>query len=242
MKTPLFIVSDNHFQRLDTKFEKERKARFYSLLDHIKDKGGTLLIGGDFFDFWFEYKGYIPKEFVEIFERLKDLKNSGIDIYYILGNHDYWDFGFFNRNFALKTFKEEWNFDLDNQKIVITHGDGIFKNDYTYRLFRRIIRSKLCVFLFNLLSPKVGYFIASKISKADTPVDYYKDNESVKHKVKQYAEKIWDRKDILLVGHYHQEGIIEKDGKKLIFLGDWLNKFLVTIYDNNQWKQIIWDK
>ena len=85
MKTPLFIVSDNHFQRLDTNFEKERKRRFYSLLNHIKSTGGTLIIGGDFFDFWFDYKGYVPSEFIEIFERLKDLKNSGVKIYYILG-------------------------------------------------------------------------------------------------------------------------------------------------------------
>ena len=84
MKTPLFIVSDNHFQRPNTPLEKERRQRFYSLLDHIKSTGGTLIIGGDFFDFWFEYKGYIPHEFIEIFERLKDLKNHGIEIYYIL--------------------------------------------------------------------------------------------------------------------------------------------------------------
>ena len=242
MKTPLFIVSDNHFQRLDTEFEKDRRERFYSLLDHIKERGGTLIIGGDFFDFWFDYKGYVPSEFVEIFERLKDLKNHGIEIYYILGNHDYWDFGFFNKIFSEQTLKEELRVNLDSQKILFMHGDGIFKDDYNYRLFRKIIRSRLCIFLFNLLSPKVGYFVASKISNADKPAEYYKDNDSIKKKVENYADSIWDDTDVFLVGHYHQEGIIDKNGKKLIFLGDWLNKFLVTTYDNNEWKQIIWER
>ena len=242
MKTPLFIVSDNHFQRLDTNFEKERKQRFYSLLNHIKSTGGTLIIGGDFFDFWFDYKGYVPSEFIEIFERLKDLKNSGVKIYYILGNHDYWDFGFFNKIFSHETLQKELHINLDNQKILITHGDGIFKDDYNYRLFRSIIRSKLCISLFNLLSPKIGYYIASKISNADKPSEYYKDNELIKQKVSDYAHDRWSECDVLLVGHYHQNGIIEKNNKKLIFLGDWLNKFLVTIYDRNEWKQIIWEE
>ena len=242
MKTPLFIVSDNHFQRIKTPDEESRKKRFYSLLNHIKSTGGTLIIGGDFFDFWFEYKGYAPSEFIEIFERLKDLKNNGVEIYYILGNHDYWDFGFFNKMFATKTFKNQCHIDIDNQKILIIHGDGIFKDDYNYRIFRKIIRSKLCIFLFNLLSPRIGYLIASKISNADKPSEYYKDNELIKKKLTDYAEKRWEDIDVLLVGHYHQSGIIEKNNKKLIFLGDWLNKFLVTTYDNNTWKQVIWDK
>ena len=84
MNSPLFIVSDNHFQNNNTSLEIKRREKFYSLLDHIKSTGGTLIIAGDFFDFWFEYRGYVPSNFVEIFERLKDLKNNGIEIYYIL--------------------------------------------------------------------------------------------------------------------------------------------------------------
>tara|TARA_B100000959_G_C14751547_1_gene529407 strand:- start:62 stop:790 length:729 start_codon:yes stop_codon:yes gene_type:complete len=242
MKTPLFIVSDNHFQRPSTTLEKKRRQRFYSLLDHIKSNGGTLIIGGDFFDFWFEYRGYIPTQFIEIFERLKDLKNHGIEIYYILGNHDYWDFGFFNKIFSTKTFRKECHINVDNQKILIMHGDGILKNDYNYRIFRKIIRSKFCVFLFNLLPPRTGYWIASKVSNADKPAEYYKDNELIKKKIEGYAQKKWKEIDVLLIGHYHQSGIIDNNNNKLIFLGDWLNKFLVTIYDDNTWKQVMWDK
>ena len=100
MKTPIFFVSDNHFQKRNDKLEKSRREKFYSLLNHIKETNGSLVIGGDFFDFWFDYKGYVPFEYLDIFEKLKELKMNGIKIYYILGNHDYWDFGFFNRTFA----------------------------------------------------------------------------------------------------------------------------------------------
>mgnify|MGYP000541799121 CR=1 FL=1 len=182
MKTPIFFVSDNHFQKKINKFETERREKFYSLLDHINEVNGTLIIGGDFFDFWFDYKGYVPFEYLDIFEKLKKLKNNGIDIYYILGNHDYWDFGFFNRTFSTKSFKNQLEFKKHNQNCLIIHGDGILKEDYGYRLFRKIIRSKLCIFLYNLLSPRIGYFIAKKISRADKPKEYYKDKSDKTNK------------------------------------------------------------
>jgi len=242
MKTPIFFVSDNHFQKKTNQFEKERREKFYSLLDHIIEVNGTLIIGGDFFDFWFDYKGYVPFEYLDIFKNLKNLKNNGIDIYYILGNHDYWDFGFFNRTFSKKSFKNQFKFKKHDQNCLIIHGDGILKEDYGYRLFRRIIRSKLCIFLYNLLSPRIGYLIAKKISKADKPKEYYKDNELIKKKLLSYAKEKWKEVDVLLIGHYHQDGIIEEGNKKLIFLGDWLNKYLVTKYENGVWEQIKWNK
>ena len=93
-----------------------------------------------------------------------------------------------------------------------------------------------------MLPPKIGYNIASKISHADKPDSYYKDNELIKRKLKEYANSKWGDTDVLLIGHYHQSGIIEENNKKLIFLGDWINKYLVTIYDKGKWNQISWDK
>lgn len=242
MKTPIFFVSDNHFQKLSNSSESKRRAKFYSLLDHIEDVKGTLIIGGDFFDFWFDYSGYVPFEYVDMFEKLKKLRRSGSDIYYVLGNHDYWDFGFFQRNFSTETISDEFNFIQDDQSFLVVHGDGILKDDYGYRIFRRIIRSRLCIYLFNLLPPSAGYYIAKKISKADKPKEYYKDNKIIKEKLLFHAKEKWKEVDVILVGHYHQDGIIEKGDKKLIFLGDWLNKFLVTVYDKGVWKQIKWEK
>ena len=47
-----------------------------------------------------------------------------------------------------------------------------------------------------------------------------------------------------MVGHYHQEKIISEKNKKLVFLGDWLDKFTVTLLNDDgvwqgNWKQYI---
>ena len=45
-----------------------------------------------------------------------------------------------------------------------------------------------------------------------------------------------------MVGHYHQQKIIQKDNRSLIFLGDWLNKFSVTILNDNKIWQGDWEE
>ena len=38
--------------------------------------------------------------------------------------------------------------------------------------------------LYKILSPRIGYYIAKKISRADKPKEYYKDNKLIKEKGK----------------------------------------------------------
>jgi UDP-2,3-diacylglucosamine hydrolase len=42
-----------------------------------------------FIDFWFEYKTVVPKGFVRI-GKLAEIRDSGIPIYFFVGNHDLW--------------------------------------------------------------------------------------------------------------------------------------------------------
>ena len=46
--------------------EIKRRNRLYKLFDNIKLTGGTLIIGGDFFDFWFEFGKKAPKIYSDV--------------------------------------------------------------------------------------------------------------------------------------------------------------------------------
>ena len=59
----------------------------------------------------------------------------------------------------------------------------------------------------------------------------------------EFAKRKWKKKyDTVLIGHYHQKGIIEHENKRLIFLGDWLKHFLVTKFDGERWSQFAWNE
>ena len=72
-KQPVYFISDNHFTLDIDLHEKVRRNRLYQVFEHIKSTGGTLVIGGDFFDFWFDYHYVLPAGYVDLLEQLHQL-------------------------------------------------------------------------------------------------------------------------------------------------------------------------
>ena len=89
MKLPIYFVSDNHFQFSENKNELLRRKLIFNLFDKIESTNGTLIIGGDFFDFWYDYGNEQISGYENIFNALSKLYSRGIDIHYVLGNHDF---------------------------------------------------------------------------------------------------------------------------------------------------------
>ena len=135
-------------------------------------------------------------------------------------------------------------FQNNQSKILVTHGDGLLKNEYGYRLIKNIIRSKLSIFLFKNFHPDWGCSLAKQISK--TSADYHHHDlkfKEIRDELIEYARTQWKQgiKSVLL-GHYHQTGIIEEKDHYIIFMGDWIRHFTVTRLDENGWWQGNWEE
>ena len=243
MKLPIYIVSDNHFLMKDNQNESNRRKKLFNLFNKIKQSGGSLIIGGDFFDFWFEFKNNIPSGYNNILNQLESLNKHNIDIHYVLGNHDYWDFGFFKQKFGAYTYKDDFKFTINGKQIIVSHGDGLLKHDYLYRFMKKIIRNKFFIFLFKMLNKNIACRLAENISKNSR--GFHKDNnlrEKEKNELKTYAEHLFNNNiDTVLLVHYHETGINKINNNTLIYLGDWIHKFTVTKYSTDKgWQQIRW--
>mgnify|MGYP000295904073 CR=1 FL=1 len=99
MQLPVYFISDNHFMLETNSDEKKRREKLFNLFEYISKTGGTLIIGGDFFDFWLQSFIGVPKYYNDLLEALKNLSKQNIVIHYVLGNHDYWDFGILNKKY-----------------------------------------------------------------------------------------------------------------------------------------------
>ena len=244
MKKPIYIVSDNHFMLQKSSDENIRRRIFFKLFNHINTTGGTLIIGGDFFDFWLESFYGIPNYYDDILSELEKLKLNNIEIHYIAGNHDYWDFGFLYKKCGAIIHKSDFIFKINDKKILITHGDGLLKNDFLYRFMKTIIRSKFFILLVRLIPTSIMTFIAKKISNTKSKfnkLQYLPKN--YKEELKNYAIDQINNNDIntVLMGHYHQLGIQKINNGHFIHLGDWINQYTVTILtEEGIWKQESW--
>ena len=242
MNTPVYFVSDNHFHFNHKYNELKRREKLFQLFTEIKKTSGTLIIGGDFLDFWYDYGSNYIQGYDDIFEALSDLNNSGIKIHYILGNHDFWDFGYFTSKFGAIVHSKNLIFDLNGEKIKVIHGDGLLKNDNGYRFMKKIIRHPISIFLFGLLGRNIGCKLAEFLSGTSRKYHtHIEKNLNIEKDIIEYARIQWSKNiDTVLIGHYHQTGIVSENEKRLIWMGDWLNLFTVTKLDNNGWSQFKW--
>ena len=242
METPLYFISDVHLM-LNTSVEEEQKrTRLISFFSHISETGGTLFILGDFFEFYFEYPHVIPKAFFPVFSKLFQLKHSGVDIHFIVGNHDYWIQDFITKTLTTKSYMSDTLIKVSGKTFYLSHGDGLLSWDKGYRALKKVIRNKIFIWLYRWLHPTIGYKIADWVSHQGrhyVHTDEY--NQKVISELKTHAESIIkDDVDYVVFGHYHQ--IVDEPvaNGRMYIIGDWLRYFSYGVFDGVEMKIEKW--
>ena len=67
----IFFISDAHLGFDNESVEANRIHRLLHFLQYVEKKGKMLIINGDLFDFWFEYRSVIPRKYFNILLSLK---------------------------------------------------------------------------------------------------------------------------------------------------------------------------
>ena len=85
---PVYFVSDAHLG-LAIPGCDAREAALVEFLRDIASKGSALYIVGDLFDFWIEYRRAIRPDYFTILHELAAVREKGVSIHYLAGNHDF---------------------------------------------------------------------------------------------------------------------------------------------------------
>lgn len=242
MNLPLFFVSDIHLSLTNSEDEEYKRKQLIDFLRHISEAKGSLFIVGDLFDFWFEYKYVMPRAYFDVLTALYQVKSSGVDIYFVPGNHDFWTGDFAEKTIFTDVYPEGSVFSVNGKKFLIVHGDGLLSRDGGYRALRWLFRNKVFVFFYRLLHPDLAYSIAKWISnKGDhTPhTDEY--NDTVIQELTDYAQNHGNNGvDFVIMGHYHQAKEVDLGNGSLVVLGDWLKFHSFGYFDGNEFSLNYW--
>ena len=162
----IYFLSDFHLGVPDHASSLKREKCIVRFLSEIKEDAAAIFIVGDLFDFWYEYKKVVPKGFVRILGKMAELTDSGIPLYFFVGNHDMWMSGYFEKELNIPVYYEPKDFEFNGKKFLIGHGDGLGPGDNGYKFLKKIFRNKACQWLFGLLPPYIGMGIAHRSSKS----------------------------------------------------------------------------
>ena len=233
----IYFLSDFHLGAPNHAQSLVREKKIVSFLEEISKDAAEIFIGGDLFDFWFEYRSVVPKGYVRILGKIAELTDRGIPIHFFTGNHDMWMSGYFEKELNVQVYQNPKVFSYNSKKFYIGHGDGLGPGDYGYKFIKRIFRNPICNFLFGLIPPHIGIGLAnyfSKTSRASTggseETFLGEQGEWLISYCKETLKK--DTFDYFIFGHRHLPiDFTLSAGSKYINLGDWIKYDSYAVFD-----------
>jgi UDP-2,3-diacylglucosamine hydrolase len=160
LAAPAYVISDSHLGFATRDIEK-RLIRF---LRHLHGRAGSLLINGDLFEFWFEWRRVMPRGTFRVLAALADLRDTGIPVLMIGGNHDCWGGEILRDDVGIDYRLGTWEGSLGGWRARVEHGDGLRESDTGYRAVKHVLRNRLAIGMFRWLHPDLSSAIAARTS------------------------------------------------------------------------------
>lgn len=235
----VYFASDNHLGAPTREQSQPREQKFVAWLDEIKTDAAAIFLLGDLFDFWFEYKTVVPKGFTRTFGKLAEISDSGIPIYYFVGNHDLWMNGYFEKELNIPVFHKPQEFFFNQTSFFIGHGDGLGPGDKGYKRMKKVFTNPVFKWLFRWLHPDIGVRLAqylsvkNKLISGDDDAKFLgEDNEWLAQYCKRKLEE--NHRDYFVFGHRHLPIEIDlKPNSKYVNLGDWITYYTYGVFDGS---------
>lgn len=199
LSAPCYIVSDAHIGVASPEIERS----FVSFLRGLEGEARSLIINGDLFDFWFEWKTVIPRDHFRTLAALADVREAGVDVLMVAGNHDCWGGDFLSRQVGVRYQLGAWEGTLAGWRTRIDHGDGLrAREDRKYRALRRVLRHPLSMRAFRWLHPDWGTRLA-RGSSAASRTYRARDAGAGLRAVARATLEAKPHLDLLVFGHSH---------------------------------------
>jgi UDP-2,3-diacylglucosamine hydrolase len=221
----LYIFSDVHLGSGSDELEALKVRRIGELFELVRNDGDRLIILGDLFDFWFEYKHAIPKEHTDTLFMLRDLVKHGIAVDYVSGNHDFWMGDYFEKNIGVHLHQDKLDLEYAGFRLHLLHGDGLARADHAYRLLKRILRNRFNFWLYRKLPPDWAIPFAKAVSRRSRGYNSRRDHTFLPEYEKYAARRLSEGYDIVVIGHLHVPVFKSLDGGTYINTGDFIHHF-----------------
>jgi UDP-2,3-diacylglucosamine hydrolase len=202
------IVSDAHLGHVP----QATADSFHRFLETVPQTAGHLLINGDLFDFWFEYRRVIPRSAFPTLAALAAVRKAGVELTVVGGNHDRWGGDFWGGELGARFHAEPVVMDLMGFRAFVAHGDGLSESRLASRVMHRVTRLPITVQLFRWIHPDLGFWLADRMSAslAEQTRDAPALDQAAAVQKKFAEQMLSDRKDLDLVilSHTHRAAII----------------------------------
>ena len=229
----IVFIADSHLKGLDDPHQKS----LCTFLDGLF-KIDKLVILGDFFDMWTGLNDVVYKEYKPVLKSLFALTESGVELIYIEGNHDFNMGPYFTETLRAKVCPESCGLMLDNKRIYLGHGDSIDMT-FGYGLLRGFLRGPIFKALNSILPPHFIWNIGNLLSKGSRGYGDRKSSAITERVQKVFAKRMLaEGFDGVILGHSHtagvHPGILEGSPGFYANPGGWVNGHSFLVYEDGE--------
>ena len=225
----ILLLSDLHLGRGTAAESRAAEREAVALLRaherEIVDEGGTLVLLGDVFHEYIEYRHLMPKTAPRLVGLLADWCDRGARVIYLVGNRDPWHLDFFEDEVGVEAVTEEWETERDGRTLYFAHGDGLRPAERLSTRLQPLLRSPAMARLFRMGLPGDSAFalarwVSRRFGTPGTP-------RPVVHAdlVEVATERLRDTEaDVVAFGHSHQEALVETPYGTYVNPGYWFSR------------------
>jgi UDP-2,3-diacylglucosamine hydrolase len=232
------IVSDAHLERAPGATSDHA---FHEFLRAVPDIGNHLILNGDVFEFWFEYRSVIPVNAFPTLVLLSQLRDRGVNLTVVGGNHDRWGGPFWRDRLSAEFASESIELDIGGYHAYVHHGDGLLKEQLGSRLLHWLTRRRLTTQVFRAIHPDLGMRLVRRL----TPLlgSGRRDEPTIRRgavEQEAFARDLLSRRptlDLVILSHTHRAVLIEVAPRRwYLNPGSWWEKrsFAVVTPDGPQ--------
>lgn len=226
------FVSDVH---LDAS-APEATEQFLDFLARYAARAEALYVLGDLFEAWLGDDDARPEK-RRVCDGLRNLTDSGVACFLLHGNRDFLIGSGFEARTGARVLPDPVIADIDDERVLITHGDALCTDDHAYQELRAIVRTSRWQRRFLALPLHVRERLADQAragSKAHTSrtVPYVMDVNASAVEAAFRATGV----RTMIHGHTHRPGVHELaiDGQAVrrIVLGAWYEQGSYLVAEN----------
>jgi UDP-2,3-diacylglucosamine hydrolase len=218
------FVSDLHIGRGTEAQSRAAQTDFLDLLEahRAELEGGALVLVGDVFDQYIEYKHVVPKPAVRVLAALSALAEAGCAVTYVVGNRDPWHVDFLEHDLGVTLIRGATAEGLPGGRTYIVHGDGYVPAERISNRLRPLLRSPLLARLYRMALPGDSGFafarwFAHRFGTDGAPQEWINDA------LRAAAGRILasDEIDVVVMGHGHRAELTTMNGGVYLNPGYW---------------------
>lgn len=221
LAAPCFILSDAHLGAAPPGVERTLVA----FLERARTEAKSVVLNGDLFDFWFEWRNVMPRVGFRTLAALTGLREAGVDVVWIAGNHDCWGGDILRSDVGVHYHVGPWRGNIGGWETLIEHGDGLRQvEDAPYRRLRAVLRNPLATWAFrNLMHPDWATWVAKRSSHTSRNMRPRDGGEGMKA-VAQARLAADHSLDLYVYGHTHAQAL-ERTATGAVFAnpGAWMD-------------------